>query len=836
MPETDIDKTTIVSGGPEKFPAIPGYKIERKIGSGGMADVYLAEQQNFERQVALKVLSKNNLGNQSAAERFLREARLAAKLSHHCIVPIYDIVIQDNVFCMAMEYVPGGDLRVRLKEGLQLADGLKIISSVAQGLDYAGEKGLVHRDIKPENILFREDGSPLIADFGIARQIDSETMMTVTGTIIGTPKYMSPEQAQGLETDARSDLYSLGVILYEMLTGDTPFDGDSIFTIGMKHINEPPPPLEESLASFQAFLDKALAKNPADRFPNGKTLAEALELIEREIPNDLTQRVTVSTSHNDSKSNSASKRSSVSTSKTVPVRTITSRITAGLNSPKKFLWLTVSLSLALAIGLPLTAWLYFTIQKTPNSQGSGQVAIGDTNMADPQKSLLSSKSVELLEKAKLAYKQNRLFEPAEDNTQYYLTTLLALTPNNADALEKIKVLYNRYAEDVQEALADNHFEDATTLLNQAAVIIPYINDPQIQDTYATLLVENKTRQQNAALEKRQSAKISVLLELAERALNEGKLTSPVGENAYEFFQQILIESPDNEAAQKGLKTVADRLLEQAKSEVAKNDFSMAKALVAAVSQIAPEHPDIFNVRKEVQQAESEYSETVQKNTEDSKKVAVAKQSKLEEQLQSRQVQVKVWLQLGNQRLQTNNLLAPKDDNALHYFNLVIDNEPTNVDALRGKEQIGKKLIARATELAEAQSFDEGRRLLSVATDIMGSKVEAIQAERNLDRLYQKATIDRLTEKADIALKNDRLTKPASDNAHKYFQEILAIDGNNLHAQQGVKRIGQRYIELAESSIEVRDLEKADSLLEQAARFVPSSKELEKARALLDAAR
>ena len=192
-----------------------------------MAMVYLGIQENFQRKVAIKILAQRLLSDPSFGVRFLREARIVAQLAHRNIVPVFDVGQHGDFHYIAMELLPGGDLKQRLADGMSLNECLEVVKQIAAALHYSSNKNFVHRDIKPENVLFREDGSAVVSDFGIARSTESETNMTLTGTIIGTPSYMSPEQAQALTLDGRSDLYSLGIILFEMLTGNVPFTADS---------------------------------------------------------------------------------------------------------------------------------------------------------------------------------------------------------------------------------------------------------------------------------------------------------------------------------------------------------------------------------------------------------------------------------------------------------------------------------------------------------------------------------------------------------------------------------------------------------------------------------
>ncbi|HEX4911548.1 MAG TPA: protein kinase [Permianibacter sp.] len=259
---------------------IPGYRIVRTLGEGGMATVYLAIQENFQREVAVKIMSPLLArGDASYGERFLREARIVAQLNHPHIVAVYDVGVHDGQHYLAMEYVPGDDLKNRRFQ-LTLKQALTAVKQVALALEYAHKKGYVHRDIKPENVLLNEDSSrAVLTDFGIARPSGTEGGLTQTGTAIGTPSYMSPEQALGKPLDHRTDLYSLGVVLYYLLVGEVPFTADSAVAVGIKHAVEPVPRLPAALIAFQTTIDKAMAKAADKRFQNGAEFAEAMDAL-----------------------------------------------------------------------------------------------------------------------------------------------------------------------------------------------------------------------------------------------------------------------------------------------------------------------------------------------------------------------------------------------------------------------------------------------------------------------------------------------------------------------------------------------------------------------------
>jgi len=276
---------------------LPGYQIEREIGRGGMARVYLAVQKKFGRLVALKVMSADYSKDPNFRKRFVRESRINAQLSHPNIVQVYDVGLHENYLYLVMEYLRGGDLNDKLKTGLHIQDLIRVVRDISRALDFAHDKGYIHRDIKPENILFREDGSAVLTDFGIAKVVDSGANLTRHGTVVGTPQYMSPEQAAGRKLDGRSDIYSLGVVFYRMLTGDVPFKADSAVAIGIKHLQDPVPKLPTHLSAFQDTIDRFLNKDVEQRFQSGEEINADLDDIHAEglIPNSVLKTEVVTT-------------------------------------------------------------------------------------------------------------------------------------------------------------------------------------------------------------------------------------------------------------------------------------------------------------------------------------------------------------------------------------------------------------------------------------------------------------------------------------------------------------------------------------------------------------
>ena len=260
------------------------YRVLGRIGSGGMADVYLAEDSHLGREVALKVLHRRFAQDAEFVERFRREARAAAGLQHPNVVGVYDRGEHEGTYYIAMEHLRGRTLKDIVTKEAPL-DQMRTIDlgvQILQAAAFAHKRGVIHRDFKPHNVIVDDEGVPKVTDFGIARAGASE--MTETGSIMGTAQYLSPEQAQGHSVTAASDLYSIGIMLYEMLTGRLPFGGDSAVSIALKHMSEPPPPMSSHGTrgsriepNLEAVVMGALAKDPAARWATADDFAEALE-------------------------------------------------------------------------------------------------------------------------------------------------------------------------------------------------------------------------------------------------------------------------------------------------------------------------------------------------------------------------------------------------------------------------------------------------------------------------------------------------------------------------------------------------------------------------------
>jgi len=428
---------------------IPGYKIQHRVGQGGMATVYLATQESLNRSVVLKILDVNGpLASETLIERFLTEGRIVATLNHPCIITIYDIGIANDSLYISMEYIEGGDLKTLLERSITPDDTLDYIAKIGSGLDAAHKMGVVHRDIKPGNIMFRDPDTPLITDFGIAKQTDAiDNDLTATGLFLGSPNYVSPEQADGIEIDGRADIYSLGCMFYEMLTGKKPYAAATVFDVIIQHKQAPVPVFEEGLEEFQPLLNKMMAKNRDQRFEDAATMVESINKLQR-------------------------KRKSSPT--------IIDFDTAGVIPPDRAEQKSTQILNILLLLLMTSGGIFGTLQYAesrmnddssrldkvpttfvmPETIPSANVA---DDVSDPARAHVKM-SEDVLQAlhwlGKKSLEEYRLTQPSEDNAYYYFSRLLEADPTDKVATAGLLNIADRYAYLAERSVLDGDHDKA----------------------------------------------------------------------------------------------------------------------------------------------------------------------------------------------------------------------------------------------------------------------------------------------------------------------------------------------------------------------------------------
>jgi len=441
---------------------IPGYQIHREIGKGGMATAYLAVQESLDREVVLKVLNiTTHIHSETLIERFLAEGRIVATLNHPNIITIFDIGIADDALYISMEYVEGGDLKSRMKSPLEPLEALNYIYTIGSGLDVAHKSGIIHRDVKPANILFRDDETLLLTDFGIAKQVNLDSDLTATGMFIGSPNYISPEQAVGEEIDGRTDIYSLGCIFYEMLTGKKPYQAKNVLDIVIQHKQAPIPTLAAEHKDFQPLLNKMMAKDPKDRFENAAIMNGYIESQINKRTETSSYGLTI-----DNNKIKKEKQQNKSFSILIVLLIISAIFFGSLNYleiriKKQDVKIDeVTIETALTDSKPTSVDLVVesSSNNIENTAGTVEVSTEIINA--------------LLWLGKQSLEEYRLTYPPKDNAHYYFSRLLEIDPSSKAARLGLLNIADRYAILAEQSLVGNEFTKTEAYINIGLKIDP----------------------------------------------------------------------------------------------------------------------------------------------------------------------------------------------------------------------------------------------------------------------------------------------------------------------------------------------------------------------------
>ncbi len=596
---------------------IPGYKILRVVGRGGMATVYLAEQDMLEREVALKVMSRHLAEDPAFGQRFLREAKIVSRLLHPHIVTVHDVGVHNGAYFLAMEYVDGPDLKQAADE-LSLVEMIRIVKEIASALHYASNKGYVHRDIKPENIMLSAaDKRAVLTDFGIARMAEGDIQVTQTGIAVGTPHYMSPEQARGQPVDGRTDLYSLGVVFYYLLTGSVPYQGDSAVAIGIKHITEAIPRLPAELADLQPILDKLLAKTPAERYQNAAQLIDALNRID---PQEL-GHVEQPPQNRRAASGSGYDPTPVTGAGHKPAPTVspkgdpTQPRLAAIRDEDLDIWegdddlparpqsksnwgkgvfVVALLLVAAAVGwVMLSNETAFTqLRNAGVVQGAADDDTESRATREPNAGFSAQAVIEPLSRFGqhlLALGQSQLPAPRAERTfaeeVAHQRNQLKRNPRDVELRQALLDATKRELWSINRQIDHARFQQARRKFSQLGALVP----------------EFAREEQQAVAERlKRSGEITALLKEGQDLLAQGRTLVPEDDNAYGRFRQVLALDSNIEAAREGLRLIKTGLLSSAHRQFLVGDWEDAQTSVEQVLQLDPSYEDALALRDRLQ--------------------------------------------------------------------------------------------------------------------------------------------------------------------------------------------------------------------------------------------
>ncbi len=741
-------------------PTIPGYQILHPLGRGGMASVYLAMQESVEREVALKIMAPQLTIDPSFGERFLREARIAAKLHHRHVVSIYDVGVHDGIHYCAMEYLCGGPVMRRGAPPLAVKPALRCVREIAQALHYAHSKGYIHRDVKPDNILLREDGSSVLSDFGIARAADSATMMTKTGSVVGTPHYMSPEQLRGRAIDGRADLYSLGVVFFQLLTGRVPYEASDSLAIGIMHMTAPLPVLPGDYQPLQAILEKMMAKEPGDRFQTGMEIDQALEEVEKHLgasgaetlpPQPRQQAATrrvepVMRADRKPADTQGGLRTepqigrieaeepAAGTMVATPRPANRTRITPAPAAPRGGAgrWIAIVLVLVLAAAgwwqrEPLRAWLEPMLASSPHA---GQLAVAEAAIAEGR----------------------WLREDRADALAGY-AAVLALDPADKRARSGLaRVLDHLEQEFTDPATAPERITDLIDRLSG----LPGMDDRRLR--FEALLEQRRPTPGLAELERAQGAEAGNRLRGAEGALAA--------------YAAALAADPGSARAQAGIARVAGTLEDEARALLAAGKLAEADAIVAELAAVDATQARAEGLRK-----------------------AIAEQRGAAD----RGTRLATLVEEGERLLRAGRAVEPRGQSAADRFQAALALEAGNARARSGLELAIARAIEQADSAlaegkpAQARRLAERVRALAPRTAgiaALNDRIEKAEIAARAPSPQQIAEHDRLIREGELALSAEQLVEPPGDSAYDKFRGAQRIDPQSAAARAGLDAVAQ----------------------------------------------
>lgn len=526
---------------------IPGYKIEHMLGQGSMGTVHLAYDQKRQQRVALKVMSPALMFDREFPARLQQAIRNAAKLKHGTIVRIYDAGIHRNNIYVVSEYISGGALSGRIEaQSLDLFESFEIIKNLAKALQHAHAQGVLHGDMRPENVLFRPDGTPVLTDFGISRTAEGDTERRGAGTLGTSYEFASPEEYEGRELDARSDLYSLGVMLYEMLCGVLPYEGEPREKVAAHHRRRDIPRLPEDLRLLQPLLNELLVTDPDERFASAEALLETIE----ELKNDgILGRVVRERQEAEMAARAKRREEAKSGSQELDPEALERR----RRRRRQMLWgAALTATIAVAVG-GYFGWHWYRLEHNPELKVDSllvQARKLSEEQSDPE-SLVG------------VYKE-----------------VLNLSPQHPFAQSKLDEIAENMENQTLSVMANGDFDSAEKLAEDSG---KFFGPDDMVGRLNKRLVEY--------------LRLVSTLDEAGKLLEQGAVIRPQGTNAFEYYRSVAERDPSSDRAVAGLRFVAERMAERAKRALDQGDLDTAARYLTLGFQASPEDAELRRIEQ-----------------------------------------------------------------------------------------------------------------------------------------------------------------------------------------------------------------------------------------------
>jgi serine/threonine protein kinase len=699
---------------------------------------------------------------------------MLAKLEHENIVKIYDIGSTDDAVYMVMEYLRGGTLTQKMQSGqLVLRDVIKICAQVSLALHVAHHKNIIHRDLKPSNIMFRDPVTPVLTDFGIARQIDLDMTLTETGMMIGTPQYMSPEQIQGKPVDGRSDIYSLGLMFYRMLTGDLPFDATDPIAMAMQHIQEDPPPLPDELAELQPVMDLMLAKDPNDRYQSTLDFCNHLRTISltgEEYSTELSTATRIFTSAQFSAPGSIPSAKAIrpGTTETSSVsRTFTSISTAvsAVFKQKKPRNIMLGSVLAAVVAV-IIAFQFF-------SHG-----LSDAELKRIDRELTRFNAYLALD---------QISSPEGENATESVEKMLEIAPDFSKVREAASELADIYETSAYDYYDRENLDDALAMIDQGLELVPDHEGLSELKESVGARVDARDRLQ----------KIDSLLAAGNRALKDNNLLPPREGNAYDAFLEVRTLDLQNESAEAGLSDIQRQVERSARAAWNTEGRDSAKASTLEALEFFKDSTLLLNLKAEMER---------------------------EEQSEQAQLELERLLALAEEQIADGKLVEPPGDNALESYRRARELKPNDLAVATGLEQIASHYLALAQNLFNENAFQDSLDATANGLKALPDHPGLLEAQGNatsrLDE-HNRAIQTRIQQAerlvaSGLLIPGQSGMDADSDNAMQAFNQVLEIDPGNAKAMAGLTRLPARVEDAASQLERVGKLQEAKELLQAAA--------------------